>query len=76
MMARDAVVRAPSQCLSARVMERHNNQKYGAMSHFSFSFLNQKKPFSIRNVTIANLLERCMSCCATNNLLERCKFFQ
>ena len=42
-MARDAVARAPSQCLSAHVMERHNNQKYGAMSHFSFSSLNQNQ---------------------------------
>ena len=43
MMARNAVARAPSQCLSARVMERHNNQKYGAMAHFSFSSLNQNQ---------------------------------
>jgi hypothetical protein len=43
MMARDAVARAPSQCLSARVMERHNNQKYVAMAHFSFSSLNQNQ---------------------------------
>ena len=42
-MARDAVARAPSQCLSARVMERHNNQKYVAMAHFSFSSLNQNQ---------------------------------
>jgi hypothetical protein len=27
MMARDTVARAPSQCLSARAMGRHNNQK-------------------------------------------------
>ena len=43
MSARDAVARAPSQCLSARVMERHNNQKYVAMAHFSFSSLNQNQ---------------------------------
>ena len=42
-MARDAVARAPSQCLSAHVMERHNNQKYVAMAHFSFSSLNQNQ---------------------------------
>jgi hypothetical protein len=43
MMARDTVARAPSQCLSARVMERHINQKYVAMAHFSFSSLNQNQ---------------------------------
>ncbi len=42
-MAHDAVARAPSQCLSARVMERHNHQKYVAMAHFSFSSLNQNR---------------------------------
>jgi hypothetical protein len=41
--APDAVARAPSQCLSARVMERHNNQKYVAMAHFSISSLNQNQ---------------------------------
>ena len=43
MMGRDAVARAPSQCLSAHVTERHNNKKYVAMAHFSFSSLNQNQ---------------------------------
>jgi hypothetical protein len=42
-MACNAVARAPSQCLSARVMERHNHQKYVAMANFSFSSLNQNQ---------------------------------
>jgi len=42
-MARDAVARVPSQCLSTRVMERHNNQKFVATAHFSFSSLNQNQ---------------------------------
>jgi hypothetical protein len=33
MMARDAVARAPSQCLSAHVMERQNDHKN--TTHFS-----------------------------------------
>jgi len=43
MMARDAVAREPSQCLGARVMERHNKQNYVARAHFSFSSLNQNQ---------------------------------
>ena len=43
MMVHDAVARAPSQCLSTCVMERHNNQKFVAMAHFSFSSLNQNQ---------------------------------
>jgi hypothetical protein len=45
-------------------------------SFFIFISEPKPKPFSFQHVTITNLLERCMSCCITNNLLERCKFFQ
>jgi len=43
-----------------------------------FIFISEPKPnpFSFQHVTIANFLEQCMSCCVTNYLLERCKFFR